>query len=75
MKKPKFDPELVKKYGEQVWRDYVKAQRGTRSVESCAYANALVAQAVEEFKDSDFDPFVRAIIKYFVKFEPPAGFF
>ncbi len=64
MKKTKIPLDLIKSYGEQVYRDFLANKN---SLEDNSYSNAMVAFAVGEAHDEE--RFRKAILKYAKQFK------
>lgn len=76
MKKPKFSPELVKKYGEQTYRDKKnQGRRGKYAYEDAAWGSVYVASACGEIEEKDELLFLKAIVKYAKITKFPKNFF
>lgn len=56
-----FTKELVKEYGEQVYRD---SKYNGNSLEDNSYSNAAVAEACGEIERCEEEKFRKAILKY-----------
>ena len=72
MKEIKFRPELIKEYGEQIWRDQNYNKNGYNSN---SYNGSEVAAACGQIKDKDKENFRKTILEYARKHRKPKGFF
>ncbi len=67
-----FSAELIKEYGEQVFRDNLRNKRG---FDHCADISVEVAAAVYYIGDSEAikEAFKKKIIEFAENFKPPIG--
>ncbi len=72
MKKIKFPPEIIKEYGEQIWRDQNYNKNG---YDSNSYNGSEVAAACGEIEEKDKEKFRKTILEYARKHRKPKGFF
>jgi hypothetical protein len=63
--KSKFSKELVKRYGEQTYRDKrAQGRKGKSAYEDAAWSSVYVASACGEIEEKDQRKFLKVIVNY-----------